>query len=329
LGQGLGDEKLSIILKVMRMPSSSLPAGTLYVVGTPIGNLEDITFRAVEVLRQADTIAAEDTRHTSKLLQQFQITTPQLSYHDHNRQTRTPELVQRLRQGQTIALVTDAGMPSISDPGYELVKACVDAQIPVIPIPGVSAVTTALSVSGLPSDRFTFEGFLPAKGPERVERLEHLQAESRTLILYEAPHRLRQTLTDLATILGDQRAIVVARELTKRYEECWHGTIAEAIVHYQTQEPQGEFTLVIAGAPPAQILPTEAVLKTELQTLLQQGLSRSQASRQLAHQTSLPRRQLYQLALELANPVIAPAAATPTQEANPSAPGASLEQELL
>jgi len=273
--------------------------GTLYVVGTPIGNLEDMTFRAIQVLQQVTYIAAEDTRHTGKLLQHFQISTPQISYHHHNRVSRLPDLLERLGRGDAIALVTDAGMPGISDPGYELVKACAEAGVMVVPIPGASAVVTALSAAGLPTDRFVFEGFLPAKGQERRDRLESVQTESRTLVFYEAPHRLCQTLVDLAAHLGADRQIALARELTKRHEEIWRGTIAEAIAHYNQREPQGEFTLVIAGATLAQPLLSETALKTELNQLLHQGLSRSQASRQLAQRTSLSRRQLYQLALEI------------------------------
>ncbi|MBE9050330.1 16S rRNA (cytidine(1402)-2'-O)-methyltransferase [Nostocales cyanobacterium LEGE 11386] len=273
--------------------------GTLYVVGTPIGNLEDITFRAVRILQTVNLIAAEDTRHTGKLLQHFQIKTPQLSYHEHNRTSRIPELLEYLVNDQAIALVSDAGMPGISDPVYELVKACIEAGITVVPIPGASAAITALSAAGLPTDRFVFEGFLPAKGQKRREHLESLQTESRTLIFYESPHRLRETLQDLAQVWGSDRQIVLARELTKFYEEFWRGTIAEAIAHYSQREPQGEYTLVVAGTPATQLQLSEAELKAELQQLISQGISRSQASRQLAKITSLPRRQIYQLALSL------------------------------
>lgn len=275
------------------------PFGTLYVVGTPIGNLEDMTFRAVKVLQQVETIAAEDTRHTGKLLHHFQITTPQLSYHDHNRRSRLPDLLHRLECGESIALVTDAGMPGISDPGYELVYACVERGITVVPIPGASAVVTALSAAGLPTDRFVFEGFLPAKGQERQARLESLSTEPRTMVFYEAPHRVRQTLQDLATHLGGDRSIVMARELTKLHEQFWRGTLLQALDYYQTKEPQGEFTLVVGGYTAVQQVLSEAVLRAELQHLIQQGLSRSQASRQLAQQTALPRRQIYQLALTI------------------------------
>jgi len=273
--------------------------GTLYIVGTPIGNLEDMTFRAVQILQSVDAIAAEDTRHTGKLLQHFQIQTPQISYHEHNCYDRLPELLSQLSQGKAIALVTDAGMPGISDPGYELVKACIEAGIPVVPVPGPSAGITALCAAGLPTDRFVFEGFLPASGQQRQQRLESLSAESRTLIFYESPHRLRQTLPDLAASLGENRGIVLARELTKLHEEFWRGSIGEAIAHYHHHEPKGEFTLVVAGAQMEIPVLSQDVLKAELQQIMAQGVSRSQASRQLAQMTKLPRRQLYQLALSL------------------------------
>jgi 16S rRNA (cytidine1402-2'-O)-methyltransferase len=274
-------------------------AGTLYIVGTPIGNLEDMTFRAIQVLQQVDYIAAEDTRHTGKLLHHFQISTPQISYHDHNRRQRLPELIAKLKQGRSIALVSDAGMPGISDPGYELVCGCVEANIPVVPIPGVTAAITALTASGLRSDRFLFEGFLPAKSKERRDRLEQFTAEPRTLIFYEAPHRLLDLLIDVAEVLGGDRPIVLARELTKLHEEFRRCTVAEAIAHYQEQEPQGEFTVVLQGASGDTPALSETALKSELRALLQQGLSRSQASRQLAQHTALSRQQIYQLALSL------------------------------
>lgn len=279
------------------MPTDPQPA-TLYLVGTPIGNLEDMTFRAVRILQAVDLIAAEDTRHTGKLLQHFQITTPQLSYHDHNRISRLPELLERLRRGQAIALVTDAGMPGISDPGYELVQACVEANLAIVSIPGPTAAMTALTASGLPTDRFAFEGFLPAKSSARRDYLEQLKTEPRTLIFYESPHRLQSALEDLV-ILGEERPIAIARELTKLHEEIWRGTIGAAIAHWRDRSPQGEYTLVVAGATPLEPLLSETALKAELQALIRQGLSRSQASRHLAQQTTLSRRQLYQLALSL------------------------------
>ncbi|PSP06501.1 MAG: 16S rRNA (cytidine(1402)-2'-O)-methyltransferase [Cyanobacteria bacterium SW_12_48_29] len=280
------------------MPNSPTPA-ILYLVGTPIGNLEDITFRAVRILQTVDLIAAEDTRHTGKLLQHFEIATPQVSYHEHNRQQRTEALLTRLSEGEAIALVTDAGMPGISDPGYELVKACVETGVQVVPIPGVTAATTALA-AGLPSSRFVFEGFLPTKNKDRQTRFDALKSETRTLILYESPHRLRQTLKDLAAVLGEYRQIVLARELTKLHEVFWRGKIGDAITHYtREEEPKGEFTLVIAGAEQTETLNlSETELKAELQQLLEQGMTRSQASRQLAQFSSLSRRQIYQLTIK-------------------------------
>ncbi len=279
--------------------SADVTPGTLYIVGTPIGNLEDMTFRAVRILRQVDLIAAEDTRHTGKLLHHFQIDTPQMSYHAHNNRYRVPELLQRLRDDGTIALVSDAGMPGISDPGYELVRACREAGVAVSPIPGPSAGVAALSASGLPTDQFVFEGFLPVKGAPRRDRLAALKAEPRTLLLYEAPHRLRQTLGDLKEILGSERRLILARELTKRYEEFWQGSIAAAVERYTEQTPQGEFTLVVAGGESKAPALSEADITSELRRLLAQGLSHSDASRQLAQQADLPRRHVYQLALSL------------------------------
>lgn len=273
--------------------------GTLYIVATPIGNLEDMTFRAVRILQAVDMIAAEDTRHTGKLLQHFQVRTPQISYYEHNSNSRIPELLEYLQYGKAIALVSDAGMPGISDPGYELIKACIDNNITVVPIPGASAVITALSAAGLPTDRFIFDGFLPAKSQRRKEYLTSLQGESRTLVFYESPHRLRETLADLAEILGSDRYAVIARELTKLYEEFWRGTIGEGIANYQEKEPQGEYTLLVAGTSSNKPQLTETELKNELLSMLKQGISRSQASREIAKDTGLPRRYLYQLALTI------------------------------
>ncbi|MEI6444337.1 MAG: 16S rRNA (cytidine(1402)-2'-O)-methyltransferase [Nostocales cyanobacterium ELA583] len=273
--------------------------GTLYIVATPIGNLEDMTFRAVRILQAVDMIAAEDTRHTGRLLQHFQVKTPQISYHEHNSHSRIPELLEQLQFGKAIALVSDAGMPGISDPGYELIKACIDEGITVVPIPGASAVITALSAAGLPTDRFIFDGFLPAKSQQRKQYLESLQGESRTLVFYESPHRLRDTLADLGEVLGSDRSLVIARELTKLYEEFWRGTIAEGITYYQDKEPQGEYTLLVAGNPPSKPQLTETELKNELLSMIKQGISRSQASREVAKDTGLSRRYLYQLALTI------------------------------
>ena len=283
------------------MPTEPQP-GTLYIVGTPIGNLEDITYRAVRVLQNVDLIAAEDTRHTGKLLHHFQVKAPQISYHDHNRHSRHPEILEHLTAGKAIALVTDAGMPGISDPGYELVIACIEANIPVVPIPGVSAVTTAVSASGLPSDRFIFEGFLPVKGQERISRLDSLASEARTIIIYESPHRLQQTIKDLTKVLGIERKIVLARELTKLYEEFWRGTLEEAATQLKNKEPQGEYTLLVAGTPTALPYLSAIEIESELKAIMLQKVSRSQASRQLAKVTAHSRQELYQVALGIVLP---------------------------
>lgn len=276
-----------------------IKAGTLYIVGTPIGNLEDMTFRAVSVLQQVDLIAAEDTRHTGKLLQHFQVKTPQISHHEHNLITRVPELVDRLGQGKSIALVTDAGMPCISDPGYELVRACRDAGVNVVPIPGVTAVVTALAASGLPSERFTFEGFLPAKGKARAEALEALRSESRTMVFYEAPHRLLDMLGALKEAFGGDRLVSVGRELTKLHEAFWSGDLAGAIGFFEVQEPRGEFTVVVAGADVKQRVLSDDEIAIALRELIIGGMSRSDASKQLSQQLGLAKRQVYQLALGL------------------------------
>lgn len=283
------------------MSNEILEKGTLYLVGTPIGNLEDMTLRAIRILQSVDLIAAEDTRHTAKLLHHFQITTPQISYHHHNRLTRQTELLEKLQGGQTIALVTDAGMPGICDPGYDLTRACIELNIPVVPIPGATAAITALAASGLPSDRFVFEGFLPTKDKLRRDRLNSLQRESRTLIFYEAPHRLLSTLTDLGEVFGKDRPITVARELTKLYEQLWRGTLEQGINYYQdTQNIKGEITLVVKGCQETLSLQlTESQLKEELQQLLKQGMTRSQASRHLAEITARPRREIYEISLTM------------------------------
>lgn len=273
--------------------------GKLYLVGTPIGNLEDITLRAIRILQSVDLIAAEDTRRTGKLLQHLAISTPQISYNEHNHHSRIQELINRLQQGASLALVTDAGMPSISDPGVELVQAAIAHQITVIPIPGPTAVISALAASGLPTDRFIFEGFLPLKQSDRQARLELLRSETKTIVLYEAPHRILKTLQDLVTVMGDTREIVLARELTKIHEEFWRGNIGEAIDLYTNErQPKGEYTLVIKGAAETSLITSQAELKQELQQLLAQGMTRSQASRQLAKLTSLSRREIYQLEID-------------------------------
>ena len=224
----------------------SSSVGILYVVSTPIGNLEDITLRALRVLKEVKIIAAEDTRHTQKLLSHYQIHTTLTSYHDFNKEYKTPLLLERLREGQDIALVSDAGTPVISDPGYFLITQSVLSGIKVVPLPGASAVLAALSVSGLPSDTFRFEGFLPRRRAARLKRLETLKAEGQTLILFESPHRVGKTLVDIKAVLGVRR-VVLARELTKKFEEIMRGTVDDLIRSTETRNLKGEMTLLVAG----------------------------------------------------------------------------------
>ena len=278
-----------------------LNLGKLYIVATPIGNLEDMTLRGIRILKEVDLIAAEDTRHTGKLLKHFQIATPQISYHEHNSRLRSQELLSKLAQGVNIALVSDAGMPGISDPGAELIASAIADGYDIIPIPGVSASITALVTSGLATERFVFEGFLPTQGKSRKERLQELKNEARTIILYEAPHRLLTTLKDLAKVLGQERKLVLGRELTKIHEEFWRGELQYAIALYtEKSQPKGEYTLVIAGSQPkSDLIMSESEIKAELAQLLAQGMTRSQACRYLATQTSLSRRDIYQLTVNI------------------------------
>ena len=220
--------------------------GTLYLVSTPIGNLEDITLRALRTLKAVDLIAAEDTRQTRRLLTHYDIQTPLTSYFEGNAHAKSHKLIERLQTGETIALVSDAGTPIISDPGYPLLRGCIDAEIPVVPIPGASAVVAAASVSGLPLHNFTFTGFLSPKSGKRKRQLSVFADAERTLILFESPHRLRRFLEDVLEVLGE-RDIVVTRELTKRFEEIFRGNVSEALEKFRTTEPRGEFTIVIAG----------------------------------------------------------------------------------
>jgi 16S rRNA (cytidine1402-2'-O)-methyltransferase len=228
------------------------PAGRLYVVATPIGNLGDLSSRAREILQSCSLIAAEDTRHTGVLLKHFGIQTPQLSLHDHNEQQRASGIIERLRQGAAVALVSDAGTPAISDPGFDLVRAVAAAGFPVIAIPGPCAAIAALSIGALPTDRFCFEGFLPARGAARRKRLQSLADEERTLVLYEAPHRVRETLEDCAAVFGGERGAVVAREITKLHEMTYRGSLREllALAESDPDFGRGEIVLALAGAPP-------------------------------------------------------------------------------
>ncbi len=221
-------------------------AGTLYIIGTPIGNLEDLTLRALRVLKEVDVIACEDTRHTRTLLTHYGINRPLVSYHEQNEHQRAAELLRRLEDGTSVALVSDAGTPALSDPGYVIVHEATARGIPVVAVPGPSAVTAALAVSGLPTDRFVFLGFLPRKSGQRLRALEAVAEVPWTLVFFESPHRLRKMLTDLRQVLGERR-IAVTRELTKRFEEVVRGTITEATAHFDATAPRGEFTIVVEG----------------------------------------------------------------------------------
>lgn len=271
--------------------------GTLYLCATPIGNLEDITLRALRVLREVDLIAAEDTRHTRKLLSHYNIHTPLTSYHEHNRQKKGEYLLNLLAAGKRIALVSDAGMPGISDPGTELVMLALENNLRVVPVPGPSAGITALVVSGLPTGAFVFEGFLPAARKARRDKLATLSREPRTLIFYEAPHRLTATLADFREIIGN-RLMVAARELTKQHEEVVRGTVVEVLEHFRGKEPRGEFCLVLAGAT-GEWLETTETIQVSLEPaehvawLEAEGAGRKEAIREVARIHGLPRREVY------------------------------------
>ena len=280
--------------------------GTLYVVATPIGNAEDVTARAIRVLGEADLIACEDTRRTGRLLAAHAISTPTVSYFEHNEERRTPELVTRMLAGATVALVTDAGTPAIADPGYRLVRAALDADIRVVAIPGASAVIAALSVAGLPTDRFVFEGFLPARGTARHHALERLRGERRTIVFYEAARRLAETLEALAAAFGGERLVVVLREITKVHEETRRGTLGELVVHFRQTAALGEVTIVVAGKVSTARDEVEANSGDgvgdfdeagALAILRGAGLSLKDASEVIAKLTGARRRDIYQRAL--------------------------------
>lgn len=267
----------------------------LYVVATPIGNLEDITLRALRILSEVGLVAAEDTRKTKRLLSHYAISTPLTSYHEHNKMSKLPLLLDHLQQ-HDVALVSEAGTPALSDPGYELIMAATEHGIPVIPIPGPSAVLAALVVSALPTDRFSYLGFLPRKQADRIRLLESVKDEKHTLVSFEAPHRLTTALQDMAGILGDRR-IAVIREVTKIHEEVFRGTINQAIGYFQ--QPRGEYTLVIEGKSQAAKPTLTSDLEDQIRSLQGQGLAARQAVRLLAQSTGLPRKELYQAWLRL------------------------------
>ncbi|MFZ4793172.1 MAG: 16S rRNA (cytidine(1402)-2'-O)-methyltransferase [Blastocatellia bacterium] len=274
----------------------------LFLVSTPIGNLEDITFRALRVLKEAALIACEDTRHTGRLLAHFGITTPTISYHEHNERIRAAELVVRLEEGQSIALVTDAGTPGISDPAYRLVVAAIEAGIDVVPIPGPTAFVAALIASGLPTDSFLFVGFLPPRKQARRTRLEEMRDQRATLVLYEAPHRIGATLVDALDVLGDRPA-ALARELTKLHEQFRRGTLAELLQRHQNDPPRGEIVLIIGGYSGDErdqsIEISSRPLADEVDQLIaDQALARNEALRLVARRRGIPRREAYRLYIE-------------------------------
>jgi len=271
--------------------------GRLVLVATPIGNLGDLPPRAVEALAEADVVACEDTRRTGRLLQHIGVQAPRLLViNDHTEAGRIGEVLGLLARGETVAVVSDAGMPGISDPGERLVRAAVEAGHEVSVVPGASAAIAALAISGLPAGRFSFEGFLPRSGSGRTERLDALAGERRTIVLYEAPHRLARTLDDLASRLGPDRRVVMVRELTKLHEDVWRGTLGEAVAHVAAVEPRGEYTLVVAGAP-APAPPDAAELEDALRAALAAGHDRKEAVRLVAASLGVPRRQVYDAAL--------------------------------
>ena len=278
-------------------------AGTLYVCATPIGNLEDITFRVLETLKRVDLIAAEDTRNSIHLLNHFEIKTPMTAYHEYNKYDKAKSLVQMLLDGKDIAIITDAGTPCISDPGEELVRQAAEAGITVTSLPGPAACITALTISALPTRRFAFEAFLPTEKADKKERariLEELKSETRTMIVYEAPHHLKETLADLAQALGTDRRISLCRELTKKHEEVIRTTLGDAIAKYEAEEPRGEYVLVIEGKDPAAIqAETEASwnempLADHMQHYLDQGMPEKDAMKQVAKDRGISKRDVYQ-----------------------------------
>lgn len=271
--------------------------GTLFVCATPIGNMKDITFRVLETLKEADVIAAEDTRTTQKILNHYEIRTPCTSYHRHNEQSKSDHLLSMLLEGKNVALVSDAGTPGISDPGFYVILAAIESGIDVVPVPGPTACIAALVVSGLPADRFVFEGFLPRNKKQRREVLANMQEESRTLIFYEAPHRLKETVEDILVSLGDRRMALV-RELTKKFEEVKRGTISGILEDIQRQEVRGEFVLVVQGSEKQ--VTGEASgewkylsVREHVEALTGEGIAKKEAVKMVAELRSLPRRDVY------------------------------------
>ena len=270
--------------------------GILYVCPTPIGNLEDITFRVLEVLRSVDVIAAEDTRHTLKLLNHFEIKKQMTSYHEHNIREKGPIIIEMLQNGKSVALVSDAGMPGISDPGEDIIKLCIEEGIQVVGLPGPSAALLALVISGLNTDKFVFEGFLPSKSTDRKKALEGLKTEERTIIFYESPHRLTDSLEDMLTVLGNRRASL-SRELTKKFEETIRGTLEELLSAAKERQLKGEMALVLEGAEA--LVQEDIDIAGMLVSLLQDGYSKKDAIKLVCERTGAPKNQVYSESLKL------------------------------
>lgn len=273
--------------------------GTLYLCATPIGNLEDMTFRVIRTLKEVDLIAAEDTRNSIKLLNHFEIQTPMTSYHEFNKFEKGKKLVEKLLEGTNIALITDAGTPGISDPGEELVKMCYEAGVPVTSLPGAAACITALTLSGLPTRRFAFEAFLPTDKKEREAVLKEMETETRTIVMYEAPHRLVKTLHLLSERLGGNRQITVCRELTKRHETAFATTLLKAATYYEENEPKGECVLVIAGRSREEMRMEEQArweemsLEDHMEHYLSQGIAKKDAMKLVAKDRGVSKRDIY------------------------------------
>ena len=273
--------------------------GTVYLVATPIGNLEDMTFRAVRILKEVDLIAAEDTRNSIKLLNHFEIDTPMTSYHEFNKVEKAVTLIEKLKEGQNIAVITDAGTPGISDPGEELVKMCYEEGIEVTSVPGPAACITAVTMSGQACRRFAFEAFLPKDKKERRRVLEETKNETRTVIIYEAPHHLIGTLKELAEVLGEDRGITLCRELTKKHEEKEKTTIGGALKSYETKEPRGEYVLVIAGKSKAEVLEEaraafeDMTIEEHMDMYLSKGMDKKEAMKAVAKDRGVSKRDIY------------------------------------
>ena len=278
--------------------------GTLYLCATPIGNLEDITYRVLRTLKEVDLIAAEDTRNSIRLLNHFEIKTPMTSYHEYNKIEKAYQLVAKMREGKNIALITDAGTPGISDPGEDIVRICYEEGIPVTSLPGAAACITALTMSGLPTRRFAFEAFLPKDKKEHQAVLEELKTETRTIIIYEAPHHLVRTLQELHDTLGGDRRLTICRELTKRHEEKLQMTLADSLSYYEVNEPRGEYVLIIAGRSREEMKKEEQAgwealsLEEHMAHYESQGIDRKEAMKRVAEDRGVSKRDIYQALLK-------------------------------